>query len=158
MQKIAQSQYANNTLIFVLEDDAQDGGDHVDAHRSIAFIVGPYVKQQAVVSTPYTTLDFVRTMEDILGLHPLNVSDALAVPMTDVFDLRQSTWNYTATASAMLVGKGLPLPAGVANLKPQKPTHDAAYWVAATKGMDFRAEDRVDPKLVQPHSLDGLDG
>lgn len=143
VQKIAQSAYANNTLIFVIEDDSQDGGDHVDAHRSIAFIVGPYVKQQALVSTRYTTLDFVRTMEDILGLKPLNISDALAVPMADVFDLDQKTWNYTATASGLLVGTELPLPAVVANLKPLKPTHNAAYWVAATRGMDFSAEDRI---------------
>ena len=158
VQKIAQSQYANNTLIFVIEDDAQDGGDHVDAHRSIAFIVGPYVKQQVVVSTAYTTLDFVRTMEDILGLKPLNVSDALAVPMADVFDLKQATWTYTATASAMLVGTGLPLPPTVVNLKPLRPTHDAAYWAAATKGMDFRAEDRVDPKEYNHILWKGLMG
>jgi YVTN family beta-propeller protein len=142
VQKIAHSRYAHNTLIFVIEDDSQDGGDHVDAHRSIAYIVGPYVKQQAVVSKSYNTLDFVRTMEDILGLPPLNVSDALAVPMADVFDMRQTDWTYTATASALLVGTGLPLPPEVANLRPLKPTHDAAYWAAATKGMDFSAEDR----------------
>ena len=51
IQKIANSPFANNTLIFVIEDDAQDGGDHVDSHRSIAFVVGPYVKRGAVVST-----------------------------------------------------------------------------------------------------------
>ena len=45
LQKIANSRYANNTLIFVVEDDAQDGGDHVDSHRSIAFVAGAYVKQ-----------------------------------------------------------------------------------------------------------------
>lgn len=144
VQKIAQSQYASNTLIFVIEDDSQDGGDHVDAHRSIAFIVGPYVKQHAVVSTSYNTLDFVRTIESILGLSPLNISDALATPMADVFDLSQTTWNYTATASTMLVGTGLPLPSSVANLKPLTPTHSSAYWAAATQGMDFSAEDRID--------------
>jgi hypothetical protein len=55
VEKVAQSSYANNTLIFVIEDDAQNGGDHVDAHRSTAFIVGPWVKQHALVSTPYNT-------------------------------------------------------------------------------------------------------
>jgi YVTN family beta-propeller protein len=141
VQKIARSQYANNTLIFVIEDDSQDGGDHVDTHRSVAFIVGRYVRQHAVVSTSYNTVDFVRTMEVILGLKPLNISDALATPMADVFDLNQRTWNYTATASAMLVGTGLPLPASVAKMKPLKPTHSAAYWAAATRGMDFSVED-----------------
>ncbi len=158
VQKIAQSHYADNTLIFVIEDDSQDGGDHVDAHRSIAFIVGPYVKQHAVVSTAYTTLDFVRTMEAILGLKPLNISDALATPMTDVFDLSQTKWNYTATASAMLVGTGLPLPTSVAKMKPLKPTHDAAYWVAATQGMDFSAEDRINFGLYNRILWKGLMG
>jgi hypothetical protein len=51
VQKISTSIYANNTLIFVIEDDAQDGADHVDSHRTIAFVAGAYVKQGAVVST-----------------------------------------------------------------------------------------------------------
>ena len=68
VQKIANSMYANNTLIFVIEDDAQDGGDHVDSHRSIAFVAGAYVKQGALVSTQYNTIDFVRTIEEVLGL------------------------------------------------------------------------------------------
>jgi hypothetical protein len=54
IQKIANSKYANNTLIFVVEDDAQDGGDHVDSHRSTAYVVGAYVKQGAW-SPPSTT-------------------------------------------------------------------------------------------------------
>ena len=68
MQKISQSQFANNTLIFVIEDDSQDGGDHVDSHRTIAFVVGAYVKRGAVVSTQYTTLNFLRTIEEVLGM------------------------------------------------------------------------------------------
>ena len=143
-QKIAASRYAQNTLIFVIEDDSQNGPDHVDAHRSTAFIIGPYVKHHAVVSTSYNTLDFIRTMEVILGLNPLNISDALAVPMADVFDLNQSAWTYTATASAMLVGTGLPLPASVAKVPPLEPTHDATYWSQVTKGMNFSVEDDFD--------------
>jgi YVTN family beta-propeller protein len=140
-QKIAHSRYADNTLIFVIEDDSQDGPDHIDTHRSIAFIVGPYVKQHAVVSTEYNTIDFIRTMEVILGLKPLNVSDAIAVPMADVFDLKQKSWTYTATASRMLVDTGLPLPPSIAKLKPLEPTHNAAYWASVTQGMNFRVED-----------------
>jgi YVTN family beta-propeller protein len=55
VERVAHSQYKYNTLIFALEDDAQDGADHVDAHRSIAFVAGPYVKHGAVVSDRYTT-------------------------------------------------------------------------------------------------------
>ncbi|HTS05313.1 MAG TPA: hypothetical protein VMP68_06995 [Candidatus Eisenbacteria bacterium] len=68
VQKVANSVYAQNTLIFVIEDDAQDGADHVDSHRTIAFIAGAYVKQGAVISTAYNTVDFIRTMEEILGV------------------------------------------------------------------------------------------
>ena len=111
VQKIANSKYANNTLIFVVEDDAQDGGDHVDSHRSIAFVAGAYVKQGAVVSTQYNTIDFVRTMEEVLGLPPMNLNDALARPMADIFNTTPSPWSFTATPSALLYGTELPLPA-----------------------------------------------
>ena len=68
VQKIANSPiYKNNTLIFVVEDDAQDGGDHIDSHRTTAYVAGAYVRN-ALVSTPYNTIDFVRTMEEVLGL------------------------------------------------------------------------------------------
>ena len=80
----ADSIYADSTLIFVIEDDAQNGGDHIDAHRSIAFIAGPYVKQKALVSTPYNTVNFIRTMEAILGLDPLNLNDTVAKPMASM--------------------------------------------------------------------------
>jgi DNA-binding beta-propeller fold protein YncE len=151
VQKIAGSRYANNTLIFVVEDDAQDGGDHVDSHRTTAFIVGPYVKQRAVVSTPYTTLSFLRTMEEVLGLPPMNLNDALAPPMSDVFDaaaLRNgepAPWTFTAVPSAYLYNTQLPLPPQPSGLVVPKPKHNAKYWARATKRMDFTDADLVDP-------------
>ncbi len=159
VQKIADSQYKNNTLIFVIEDDSQDGGDHVDDHRSIAFIVGPYVKQHAVVSSAYNTVDFIRTMEEILGLSPMNLNDSVAVPMTDVFDVKQTQWTYTATPSSMLARTALPLQISPKSLSsvPQS-THDAAYWAAATAGMDFSAEDRVDFRRFNRILWQGLMG
>lgn len=147
VQTIANSPYANDTLIFVIEDDAQDGGDHVDAHRSIAFIVGPYVKQGAVVSTSYNTVSILRTIEDILGIRHQNLNDALAIPMADMFDPARMEWSFTASPSGLLCAPGinLGLPAsacqGVAALYP---THDFAYWAKVTKGMDFSTEDKVD--------------
>jgi hypothetical protein len=56
VEKVANSKYKHDTLIFVIEDDAQDGPDHVDAHRTIAYVVGSYVKQGAVLSTRYSTV------------------------------------------------------------------------------------------------------
>jgi hypothetical protein len=146
VQKIANSIYAQNTLIFVVEDDAQDGADHVDSHRTIAFIAGAYVKQGALVSTPYTTVDFIRTMEEVLGLKQfLNINDALGHPMTDVFTTTPQSWSFTATPSAYLYATALPLPAAAADMKIPKSTHNAKYWARVTRGLDFSDADRVDP-------------
>jgi DNA-binding beta-propeller fold protein YncE len=157
-QKIANSRYKNNTLIFVIEDDAQDGGDHVDAHRSIAFVIGPYVKQHAVVSTPYTTLSMFRTIEDILGIAHQNLNDALALPMTDVFETRASEWTFTATPSDLLYGTQLPLPPIAAGHRVLYPAHNAAYWAKVTAGMDFSAPDRIDFDQYNHILWDGLMG
>ncbi|MHB1591855.1 MAG: bifunctional YncE family protein/alkaline phosphatase family protein, partial [Sulfuricella sp.] len=73
VEKIAHSPYRDNTLIVVVEDDAQDGGDHVDAHRSLAYLIGPYVKRNTVVSTRYTTVNLLRTIENVLGLSPMGL-------------------------------------------------------------------------------------
>ena len=83
LQTLAQSRFAKDTLVFVIEDDAQDGPDHVSSRRTIAFVAGPYVRQHAVVSRPYTTVSMVRTIEDVLGLQPMALNDALARPMAD---------------------------------------------------------------------------
>jgi DNA-binding beta-propeller fold protein YncE len=144
VQKIANSRYANNTLIFVVEDDAQDGGDHVDSHRSVAFVAGAYVKQGALISTQYNTINFVRTIEEVLGIPPMNLNDALARPMADIFNTTPSPWSYTATPAAILYRTTLPLPSKRAGLIVPKPTHNAKYWARVTKGMDFTAEDRFD--------------
>ena len=146
VQKIANSKYANNTLIFVVEDDAQDGGDHMDSHRSTAFVAGAYVKQGALVSTPYNTIDFIRTMEEVLGLAPMNLNDALGRPMTDIFNTTPSAWNFTATPSPLLYRTQLPItPHRRADLSVPKPAHDSRYWTRVTKGMDFTDADLLDP-------------
>jgi len=145
VQKIAGSIYANNTLIFVIEDDAQDGGDHVDSHRSIAFVAGAYVKQRALVSTPYNTIDFLRTIEEVLGIPPMNLNDALARPMADIFNPTPSAWTFTAKPAAVLYGTQLPLPPRPAGLIVPKPARSAKYWARATRGLDFGKEDVVNP-------------
>jgi len=144
IQKIAGSKYADNTLIFVVEDDSQDGPDHVDSHRSPAYIVGAYVKQGALVSTQYNTIDFLRTIEMVLGLPPMNLNDALGRPMADVFNTTPRKWSFTATPSPALYNTQLPLPPKPAGLVVPKPTHDAAYWAEVTKGMDFTSADMMD--------------
>jgi len=158
VQKVANSQYANDTLIFVMEDDAQDGGDHVDSHRSIALVAGPYVKQGAVVSTQYNTLNFLRTMEEVLGLQPMNLNDALASPMADIFTTTPTAWTFKAAPSAFLYNTRLPLPPKQLGLVVPKPTRSAAYWAKVTKGMNFTSEDQFDFAVYNRVLWKGLHG
>ena len=73
------------TAIFVIEDDAQNGPDHVDAHRTVCLVASPYAKRGVVDSTQYSTVSVIRTMELILGLEPLSQFDAAARPMFEAF-------------------------------------------------------------------------
>jgi hypothetical protein len=131
----------------VIEDDPQDGADHVSGDRSLAFIIGPYVKQGAVVSTAYSTVSMLRTIEQVLGLPPLSVHDAGVPPMTDAFNISQAGWTYSAIPSSYLYGTTLPiLNKYVRNLEAiPHSTHDAAWWEAQTQGMDFSQADKVNP-------------
>jgi hypothetical protein len=157
VQKIANSIYKNNTLIFVVEDDAQDGADHVDSHRTVAFVAGAYVKQQTLVHTQYNTLDFLRTIEEVLGLPQMNLNDALARPMADIFNTTPSDWSFTATPSAYLYNTSL-LPPKAAGLVVPKSTHNAKYWAQVTKGMDFSDADRVDSAVYNRILWKGMMG
>src|SRR5271166_276889 len=145
IERVAHSRYKYNTLVFVLEDDAQDGADHVDAHRSIAFVAGPYVKHGAVVSNRYTTVNVLRTIEDILGTDHLDIHTATQQPMLAVFDFNQPEWDYKAVASAYLANTQLPIAASAyaAHKSIPRPTHDAAYWAEKTKEFDFSIEDHL---------------
>lgn len=83
---ISHSPIWEKSLILVIEDDSQDGLDHVDAHRIPAFAISPYAKRNAVVHTRYDFLSFIRTLELVIGMEPLNLFDSLAVPLYDAFD------------------------------------------------------------------------
>ncbi|MHB8388648.1 MAG: hypothetical protein ACYDBH_03580 [Acidobacteriaceae bacterium] len=156
IERIAHSPYANSTLIFVIEDDAQAGPDHVDAHRSIAFVAGPYVKQGVVVHQRYSTVNMVRTIEDVLGIGHLNLNDAYQRPMTAVFDLNQSDWTYTAITPAPIEAELAPS-RQVSQLSPVfHEAHPAAYWARQTRGFDWTTEDRVPPVLFNRILWKGL--
>ena len=97
VEAISKSRYWKETAIFVVEDDAQNGSDHMDAHRSIGFIISPYTQRKGLVdSTLYTTSGFLRTMELILGLEPLSQYDAAATPAYNAFALTANTAPYEA--------------------------------------------------------------
>jgi DNA-binding beta-propeller fold protein YncE len=85
VEAISRTRFWTNTAIFVVEDDAQNGPDHVDAHRTIAYAISPYTRRATVDSTMYSTSSMLRTMELILGLRPMSQFDAAAMPMFNSF-------------------------------------------------------------------------
>jgi YVTN family beta-propeller protein len=96
VEAVSQSKLWGETAIFVLEDDAQNGPDHVDAHRMPALVISPWTKRKAVDSTLYSTTSMLRTMELILGLQPMSQFDAAARPMWNAFNDRADLTPFTA--------------------------------------------------------------
>ena len=97
VQIISASKIWPQSVIFVVEDDSQDGADHVDAHRAPALVIGPWVRHGGqLVHTRYDQLSVIRTIELILGLKPLSVFDAVATPMYDAFGDKADVTPYTA--------------------------------------------------------------
>ena len=92
---LSQSPIWKESVVFILEDDAQAGPDHVDAHRSPAYVVGPYVKRNAIIHTMYSTSGMLRTIELILGLPPMSQYDAAALPMYECFTAQPDLASYT---------------------------------------------------------------
>jgi hypothetical protein len=85
IEAISHSRYWKESAIFIVEDDAQNGPDHVDAHRTVAFAISPFTRRRVVDSTMYSTSAMLRTMELILGLPPMSQYDAAATPMYNAF-------------------------------------------------------------------------
>jgi len=96
VEAISRSRFWGSTAVFVVEDDAQNGPDHVDSHRSLAFVISPYVKRHTVDSTMYNTTSVLRTMEFLLGLRPMTHFDAGATPMSAAFQSAPDETPYTA--------------------------------------------------------------
>ena len=95
VEAISRSRFWKESAIFVLEDDAQSGPDHVDAHRSVAFVISPYSRRGAVDSTLYATSGMLRTIELILGLPPMSQYDAAATPMYGAFQAHPVLGGFT---------------------------------------------------------------
>ena len=85
LEHLSKSAIWKESVVFILEDDAQNGPDHIDAHRSPVFVAGPYVKRNTVLHDMYSTSGVLRTIELILGLPPMSQYDAAAVPLYNCF-------------------------------------------------------------------------
>lgn len=160
IEKVAHSPYAKDTQIYVVEDDAQNGPDHVDAHRTVALVAGAYVKQKQVDSDRYSTVNMMRTIEDVLGLEPLGLNDSVSPPMSAAFSRSYAPWDYKAIVPDLLRTTQLPLPAQPSNsaLAAERPRHDATWWEEESKGLDFSVEDNLDADRFNRILWEGLMG
>jgi DNA-binding beta-propeller fold protein YncE len=139
VEAISHSAYWDDTAFFILEDDAQDGADHVDAHRSIMLVVSkfsPHGAKPVVDNTFYTTVSAIRTMEDLLGVPPMNNNDAMAPLIAPLFDGAGDQPPFDAQYQNRDNGM----------IYEVNSAHAPGAKQSAT--MDFRREDKADPRLL----------
>lgn len=129
IEGLSRSKFWPQCAVFVIEDDAQNGSDHVDAHRTIAFAISPYIRRGTVDSTMYSTSSMLRTMELILGLKPMSQFDAAAMPMFASFQEKPDLTPYTL--------KPVEVDLTATNAK-------TAWGGKASQRMDFSKEDAAD--------------
>jgi len=166
VEAVSNSPYWKDTAIFVVEDDAQNGPDHVDAHRSTVFIASPYTNSGAVIHTNYNSTNVVRTIEDILGVNYLGLNDANAVPMSDVFIKEPNLQPYVAPIPGILCQPPVD-PTLVPECKNPgkrpvtvaiKSLHDGTWWAQATKGFNFKHPDMINSDLFNRILWKGIMG
>jgi len=140
VEAISKSRFWKNTAIFTTEDDSQDGWDHVSAYRTVGTIVSPYSHLKHTVHTNYNQVSLVRTIEQILGIPPMNISDATAMPMFDCFS---QTPDFTPFLSAP---NQIPLNEMNKNLKELKGT--ALHYARKSLEPQFDYIDQGDDDLL----------
>lgn len=133
VEAVSRSKFWPETAIFIVQDDAQNGPDHVDAHRTTAYVASPWTRGRGKDSTMYSTCSMLRTMELILGLKPMSQFDAAATPMTE---------SFRATADAA------PFVARPANVPTDEKNTKLAWGAKESKKMNFAKEDAADDLLL----------
>jgi len=133
---ISHSKYWKNTAIFVIEDDSQNGVDHVDGHRNPTLVISPYAKRGAVVHSYYSQLNMIRTIEQILGMPPMNSQDLVATPMFDAFTNQPNFSPYSAVANQIPLDSTNPTVAQISN-----PAQKA--WAQWSSKQDYQSEDML---------------
>jgi YVTN family beta-propeller protein len=128
------------TAVFIVEDDAQGGLDHVEGHRTVGLVVSPYNRRGQVCSINYNQLSMVRTIECILGLKPLNQFDAATPPMREVFQEIIDSRTYSARPNQVALNQK--------NLPAERLSGSARHWALESSRLDFSAPDRADPEIL----------
>lgn len=135
IEAISHSKFWNETCIFVTEDDPQAGLDHVDGHRTVGLVISPFTKRNEVVSTFYSQINMVRTMENILGIPPMNQLDLSAEPMFDCFSESPDFTPYTAVKNN--------IPLDEINPPLQSLNGKKLYWAEKSMEQDLDDYDRI---------------
>jgi hypothetical protein len=139
VEAISKSPQWKETCIFVIEDDAQSGPDHVDGHRTVFMAISPYNKRKYVDSSFYTTTGMIRSIELMLGLDAMNRFDALSDPIADCFNDTLDLTPYTPVAN------NVPLDERNPSRKSKNVTAADLYWLEKTEELDWSKLDAPDP-------------
>jgi len=152
VEAISHSKFWKETCILVTEDDPQAGLDHVDGHRTVGLVISPYTKRGEVISTYYSQINMVRTIENILGIPPMNQLDLSAEPMTDCFTtIPDFTAYQTVPANIRLDELNPPLE----SLEGRE-----RYWAEKSMEQDLADLDRIDEDTFNRiiwHAVKGYD-
>jgi len=138
VEAVSNSPYWKDTAIVVVEDDAQDGPDHVDAHRSMALLISAYNRPNALIHEFHNTVSLIRTIELLLGIEPMNQLDATATPI-NIFRAEPDLRPYKALLPTIALDNLLTLPPRDAA---------AAYWMRRTEEQDMAHADMADPEIL----------
>jgi len=152
VEAISDSKFWKETCILVTEDDPQAGLDHVDGHRTVGMVISPYTKRGAVVSTYYSQINMVRTIEDILGIPPMNQLDLSAESMVDCFTGKPDFTPYKAVKNNIPLDEINPPLGSLAG--------DQLYWAIKSMEQDLDNVDRIDEDTFNRiiwHSVKGYD-
>jgi YVTN family beta-propeller protein len=152
VEAISNSKFWKETCIFVTEDDPQAGLDHVDGHRTVGMVISPYTKRNEVVSTYYSQINMVRTMENILGIPPMNQFDLAAEPMTECFTNKPNFEPYTVVPAN--------IPLDEINPPLQSLKGSQLYWAKMSLKQDLEDVDRIEEDTFNRiiwHSVKGYD-
>jgi hypothetical protein len=152
IEAVSHSRYWKESAIFVTEDDAQNGLDHVDGHRTVGLVVSPWARRETVDSTFYTTINMYRTIEQILGLPPSNQFDLAAEPMFTAFSSEPDFVPYDALPNRVPLDEMNPPAAALRGLARQLALESAR--------MDFVEPDAAPEQLLNRaiwHSVRGFE-
>ncbi|MEN8193357.1 MAG: bifunctional YncE family protein/alkaline phosphatase family protein [Bacteroidota bacterium] len=152
VEAISHSKFWSETCIFVTEDDPQAGLDHVDGHRTVGLVISPYTKRHEVVSTYYTQINMFRTIENILGIPPLNQFDLAAEPMVECFTNESDLTPYNALPSN--------IPLDQINPELSSLSGDKLYWAKKSLEQNLDDYDRIDEDIFNKiiwYSVKGYD-